>query len=216
MKKIVIIGAGGFAREVSWLIEDINKQSSEWEMLGFIDKDKSQIGKILNGFPILGDESWFDNQNGEIYAICALGEGTIRRKIIQKLNGMNIKYAKLIHPSVIMSDYNEIGDGTIICAGNILTNNIKVGEHVIINLDCTVGHDAIIESYCTILPSVNVSGNVTLKEGCYVGTGATIIDKIYIGEWTIIGAGSVVVKEIPPRCTAVGVPAKPIKFHNDK
>ncbi len=106
-----------------------------------------------------------------------------------------------------------MGEGTIITAGNILTVDIKIGKHVMVNLDCTIGHDTVIEDFCSIMPSANISGNVKLEEGAYIGTGTQIINKIVIGKYSIIGAGAVVIRDIPARCTAVGVPAKPIKFH---
>ena len=119
----------------------------------------------------------------------------------------------MIHPNVRISQYVKMGHGNIICAGNILTVNIKLGNHVILNLDCTVGHDAIIGDYSTILPSVNISGNSIIKEGCFIGTNSAVIEGVSVGEWSIIGAGAVLTKDIPARCTAVGVPAKAIKFH---
>jgi len=78
---------------------------------------------------------------------------------------------------------------------------------------CTVGHDTSIDDYCAFMPSVNISGEVQIKESVYVGTGAKIINLLEIGENTIVGAGAVVSKTLPSNCTAVGIPAKPIKFH---
>lgn len=78
---------------------------------------------------------------------------------------------------------------------------------------CTVGHDTIIDDYCAFMPSVNISGEVHLHQGVYVGTGAKIINLLEIGQETIVGAGAVVSKSLPAKCTAVGIPAKPIKFH---
>jgi len=130
--------------------------------------------------------------------------------MIDKFKTANISFTNLVHPSVIKSSYIEMKRGIIICAGNILTVNISIGNHVIINLDCTVGHDVVIKDYCTIAPSANISGNVELDEGCDFGTNASTIQSVKIGKWSVIGAGAVVVNDIPPNCTAVGTPAKPI------
>jgi serine acetyltransferase len=86
--------------------------------------------------------------------------------------------------------------------------NIKIGNHVIINLNCTIGHDTIIEDYCSIMPTVIINGNNHLSEGVYVGTGTTFIHQISVGAWTTIGAGAVVVNNIPGNVLALGVPAK--------
>jgi sugar O-acyltransferase (sialic acid O-acetyltransferase NeuD family) len=120
----------------------------------------------------------------------------------------------LIHPSVIVSkDEVSIQKGTIICAGNILTCNIKLKKFITLNLSCTVGHDTIIEDFSSFMPSVNISGEVMIEKNVYVGTGAKIINQLSIGENTVVGAGAVVSKSLPANCTAIGIPAKPIKFH---
>lgn len=211
MKDIVIIGAGGFGREVAWLIEDINKENKEWNFLGFVDDNEEIQGKEINGYKVVGNIEWLKNQ--ELYVVNAIGDPIIKKKVMERLQGSKNKYPVLIHPSVIYSDKVTFGEGSIICAGNIITVNIEIGKHVIINLDCTIGHDAKIGDYSTILPSVNVSGNVDIEECVSVGTGSAIIQGIKIGNNTIVGAGAVVVKDLPANCTAVGSPAKPIKFH---
>ena len=93
--------------------------------------------------------------------------------------------------------------------------NISIGCHVIINLDCTIGHDAIINDFATLYPSVNVSGITNIGHAAELGTGMQIIQGKKIGNYSIIGAGAVVVRDIPDKCTAVGSPARPIKFFED-
>jgi sugar O-acyltransferase (sialic acid O-acetyltransferase NeuD family) len=125
-----------------------------------------------------------------------------------------VSFPTLIHPNVIIGhDFVNIGEGSIICASNIITVNINIGKFVILNLQCTVGHDTSIKDYCSFMPSVNISGEVLIEEGVYVGTGAKIINLLSIGKNSIIGSGAVVAKSLPANCTAVGIPAKPIKFH---
>lgn len=209
MKDIVIIGAGGFAREVAWLIEEINSNLLEWNLLGFIDDNVNSVGKELNGYKVLGTTEYLNELPESVYSVIGIGDGSIRKKIVSKL--MNRKFATLIHPSVSISKTNIFGDGVIICAGNILTVNIKIGNHVIINLDCTVGHDVEIKDYVTVLPSVNISGNTKIGEYTTLGTGAKIIQGINIGKNIIVGAGTVVIRDVDNGCTLVGNPGKIIK-----
>lgn len=206
MKDIVIIGAGGFGREVAWLIEEINSKENEWNLLGFVDDNDAIQGNIINDYPVVGNIDWLLNQ--EINVVCAVADPLLKKEIITKLKVSRNRYPVLIHPSVIYSRHVQIGEGSIICAANIITTNILIGEHVIINLDCTIGHDAIISDYCTILPSVNISGYVELGECVSVGTGTQIIQGKCICKESIIGAGSVIVKDIVESGTYVGAPAK--------
>lgn len=212
MKDIVIIGAGGFGREVAWLIEDINKVNKEWNIVGFVDDNESIQGTEINGYKVVGNIEWLKNQ--EFNVVNAIGDPIVKKKIMKRLEWSKNSYPVLIHPSVIYSDRVSFGEGSIICAGTIITVDIKIGKHVIINLDATIGHDAVLGDYTTVLPSVNVSGFVETGECVSIGTGSAIIQGVKIGANTTIGAGAVVVKDLPANCTAVGVPAKPIKFHN--
>lgn len=211
MKDIIIIGAGGFGREVAWLIEDINKVYKEWNIVGFIDEKVENKGRYLNGYKILGNFSEVTKVEDDLYYICAVGNPEAKKQLVQKAEELGLRAATLIHPSVVMSKHVSIGEGTIICAGNIITVNIKIGNHVIVNLDCTIGHDVLIEDCVTILPSANISGNVKINQCCDIGTGCAIIQGKTIGKNSVIGAGAVVVKDIPDNCVAVGCPAKIIK-----
>ena len=212
MKDLVIIGAGGFGREVAWLVEEINKFNKVWNILGFIDENIELHGKEMNGHKVLGNLDYMLNLDNVRY-VCAIGNVKVRKSIIEKCEKKDFKAATLIHPNVINSQFNNVGEGTIICANSVLTVNVNIGKHVIINLDCTVGHDAILEDYVTIYPSVNISGNCLISECVEIGTGTQIIQGKSIGKESVIGAGSVIVKDIDSSVTAVGVPAKVIKYH---
>ncbi|WLR55470.1 acetyltransferase [Mesobacillus subterraneus] len=214
MKKILIYGASGFAKEVAHLIEDINNNMSEWEIIGFVDDFITDRNININGYPLTTVEQAL--KDNETLAI-AIGVGSPKAKqiILDKLSTYeNIYFPNLIHPKTRISSTNQIGKGIIICEGSILTTNIILKDFVTLNLNCTIGHDTEIKEFTTILPNASISGNIIINKGVDIGTNATIIEKLEIGENSIIGAGSVVVRDIPDNCTAVGIPAKPIKFHN--
>jgi len=211
IKRIAIIGAGGFAREVLDIFDAVNAIEPRYEVLGFIvDPEYGKPGEIVNGKPILGAFDWLA-ENNDVLCLCAVGAPEHRFKLVRRAIEVGARFCSVIHPSVIRSQWLEIGEGTIITAGCILTNQIKIGNHVHLNLDCTIGHDAVLHDYTTLAPGVHISGNVVLQEGCYIGTGANIIEKKTIGAWSIVGAGSTITKDVPPNTTVVGVPGRVIK-----
>lgn len=207
IRDLYIIGAGGFGREVAWLVERINEVSPVWNLKGFIDDNESIWGSKEDRYLVLGGCEYLKNM-GDVYVVCAVGSAKVRKQIIDKLADSRIKYATLVDPSVIMSKRVHVGEGSIICAGTIITVDVTIGKHVIINLDCTLGHDDIVEDYVTIYPSVNVSGNVRIGQMSELGTGAQIIQGKNIVSKTVLGAGAVVVKDVDECGTYVGVPAR--------
>lgn len=216
MKDIAIFGAGGFGREVLGLINDINNIKKIWNIIGFFD-DGIERGKIINGYEVLGGLDELELWKKQINIAISIGNPIVKKKIVETIQNKNVIYPTLIHPNVVIGDNNfvEIGRGCIICSSNIITTNIKIKDFVILNLACTIGHDTIINDYAAFMPSVNISGEVDIGRCVYCGTNATIINQIKIGENTIIGAGAVVTKDLPSDCTAVGMPARPIKFHKN-
>lgn len=211
MKSVVIIGAGGFGREVLEIFKDQNKISKSWNILGFVDENKRLQSKILNGYPVLGGLDWLrEHNNDNLGCVVAIGTCETRKQVVERLQEIGVNFHNAVHPSVIMSDSVEMGRDVIICAGSILTVNIKIGDHVHVDTNCTIAHDAVIGSYCRLNPGVKINGNNHLGEGVYVGTGATFIQEVSAGSWSTIGAGAVVIADIPEKVTALGVPAKVI------
>jgi len=213
MKDLYIVGAGGFGREVAWLVERINSVEPTWNIVGFLDDAEERQNIVINGYKVLGGCGYLGTVEHDCWVICTIGASKVRKQVIERLKSYsNVRFATLVDPSVLLSDSVELGEGTVLCAGTIATVNIKIGNHVIVNLDCTIGHDAVLEDCVTVYPSVNISGNTLMKECVELGTGTQIIQGKIIEKETIVGAGAVVVKDLPAKCTAVGAPAKPIKF----
>ena len=216
MEDIAIYGAGGFGREVLALLEQINERESKYNFIGFFD-DGHERGEMINGFPVLGGMDVLNIREGRLGLVLAIGDPVVKRSVFDKIFNSNISYPSLIHPSVQVcaGRYVEIEEGCIVCAGCIITVNIVIHKFVILNLSCTVGHDTEIGEFSSFMPAVNISGEVVIGKDVYVGTGTKIINQLSIGDGTIVGAGAVVAKTLPPNCTAVGIPAKPIKFHEE-
>ena len=211
-RNIVIIGAGGFAREVLDIYEACNKAGQDDEVLGYIvEPQYSSPGRVFNDKPVLGDFDWLAEHAQEIYAICAVGTPQLRLRLVKFAEERGVRFCSVIHPTALLTKWVNIGEGVVITAGCILTNQINIGNHVHVNLDCTIGHDVVIDDFVTLAPGVHVSGKVKLSTGCYIGTGTNIIDNIHIGKWSIVGAGSTIVRNVPANTTVVGIPGKVIK-----
>ncbi len=213
MQQIAIVGAGGFGREVKWLIDDINQLHPTWEVIGFFD-DAFPSNQKIDSKLHLGSLQQLNQWPQVLAVVVAIGNSTIKQQIVQQITNKNIYFPVLQHPRAIVGKQQvSIGEGSIICANAIVTTDVIIGNHVALGVASTVGHDCTIHDFVSVMPSANISGNVTIGEAAYIGTGVNIIQQQNIGAEAIIGAGAVVVTSIPPKCTAVGVPAKPIKFH---
>lgn len=209
MKEIVLIGSGGFAREIAWLLEENNRYKEEWNLLGFISEEEP--GSVIGNYKVLGNDDWLLKQKQDIHAACCIGDGAVRRRILSKLKkNPKIHYPNLIARQAEISDSVKLGEGCIITTGSVLTVDIKVGNFFISNLGSTIGHDCIIEDYVTLNPGSHISGNVRLESGVSIGTGAVVIQGVTVGENVTVGAGAAVIRELPPGCVAVGVPARPV------
>ena len=212
MRKLYIIGAGGFGREVAWLVERINQHHEKWILEGFIDDNIQIHGNIVDGYKILGGCDYLKQLNEKVWCVCAIGSANARKQTIKTISCYkNVNFATLIDPSVIYSNRTKIDEGSIVCAGTILTVDIEIGKHVILNLDCTIGHDVKIKDFVTVYPSANISGNVMIGECCELGTGMQIIQGKKVTSNCILGAGAVVIGDITESGTYVGCPAVRVK-----
>ena len=212
MEKLVIVGAGGFGREVEWLIKRINQVKPTYEMMGFVD-DVKPTGEEVGHNKVICTTDELAELDENVNVVIAIGNAKVRKRIAEKLKtNSNLNFPNVIDPTVIY-DQEEvtIGKGNIICAGTIMTVNIKIGNFNIINLDCTIGHDDDLRDYITIYPSVNVSGNVIVNDCVEIGTGTQIIQGLSVTSDTIIGASAAIVKDVEESGTYVGVPVKKIK-----
>lgn len=208
MENIVIVGAGGFGREVEWLIKRINQNNPKYNILGYIDDNREKNSKISE-YTVIGNTEEIYELEDDINVVVAIGNSKARKKIIEKIKQIKkVKFPNLIDPLATIDENMIKGEGNIICAGVIATVDIEIHNFNIINLNCTIGHDAKILNFVTIYPNTNISGYVLVNDCVEIGTGTQIIQLLTIGQNSIIGAGSVVIRDIEENVTAVGVPTR--------
>ena len=211
-KKLVIIGAGDFAKELVWIIQEVNKVQCSLEIVGLLDEDNTKEGLQVLGCRVFGElktaSFWGE---GPVYAVCSVAKPASKKMLCEKVRAAGYHFAKIVHPSAVISEYVTIGEGSVIMPGTIVTVDVEVGKHVTINKLCSIGHDSIIKDFCTLAPGVKVGGKVVIEEECDIGMNASIIQSVRIGKGTTVGAGAVVTGDLPGGCTAVGVPARVMK-----
>jgi sugar O-acyltransferase, sialic acid O-acetyltransferase neuD family len=213
MKKIIIIGSGGHAKVVADIILTREKELNEdLKIIGFLDDNFKNLryDNIFN-IPILGDLNNIDNfsKNEDYFFIIAIGSNEVRKKISEKYKELN--YYTAIHPRSVISREVIIGSGTVVMANVVINPNSTIGKHCILNTSSVIEHDNELGDYVHISPNTTLCGGVNIEDNSWVGAGSVVRQQIHIGKDVIVGANSVVVKDIENSCIVAGNPAKKIK-----
>lgn len=213
-RRFVIVGAGGFAREVRYLIEQRSRLlDEEDQVLGYVVTDLTRLGPHDSRDEVLGDYCWLDSHRAEFDAIAlGIGTGRPRLRVANELESSRpwLDWPPLVHPSVIWDTHSvSVGRGVFVGAGVVGTVNLVLHDHCMINLSCTIGHETQIGRASVVNPGTNLSGGVEIGEGALIGTGAQLLQYVTVGDGAIVGAGAVVNRNVPRGETHVGVPARP-------
>ncbi|MBI1761477.1 MAG: acetyltransferase [Acidobacteria bacterium] len=209
---LVIIGAGGHGAEVAAYALDLGCQ-----LLGVLDDGKPpgpwHCSHILGGINALPE---LVRKYGRVGYITALGSNPLRQKIVCQIEELalpSLQAVTLHHTSAWVGVGVEIGEGTLLAPGSLVTTRARIGRHSILNVKASVAHDCLIGDYCNLNPGATLCGGVQLGNGCSIGAAVTVIEKRCIGERSVVGAGAVVIDDIPPDVTVVGIPARIVKRH---
>jgi sugar O-acyltransferase (sialic acid O-acetyltransferase NeuD family) len=214
--RIVVLGAGGHGREVAEILRAQFRNDPAHEVAGFVDDDAQLWGKRRDGLPVLGDWSWFDGEDcTDIRVITAVGSPSSCRVLVARARARDLRFISACSACSLVSPLAQVGQGVTIFPHVVISTNVRIGDFSVLNVAATLSHDCDVGAYSILSPAVHLAGAVKLGDGCFVGMGANIIQSCTIGADSVIGAGAVVLGNLEPGVTAVGVPARVIRGRNE-
>ncbi|MFI6247671.1 acetyltransferase [Streptomyces sp. NPDC051016] len=209
MTGLVIVGAGGFARETAQAVAD----AGEFKLLGHLDDNPALHGTDVDGVPVLGGCDLVHELTGARVVICVGNprDYAARARLVRRLALPADRYATVIHPTASVSATSEIGPGTVLLAHCALTAAVRVGAHVAVMPQVVLTHDDVVEDFATLTSGVRLGGGARLERGAYVGSGALVREGTTVGAWSLVGMGSAVLGDVPPGEVWVGSPARRLR-----
>ncbi len=210
---LVVVGAGGFGREVLDVVDAINAaaHSPAWDVLGVLDDSPTDLNLERlrhRGAAFLGGVDDFLRTKTDCQYVVGVGAPATRRLVAEKFDSTGHEAATLVHPTVTRGFDVEIGPGFVLCAGVCLTTNIRLGRHVHLNLNSTVGHDSRVGDYVSVNPLASISGDCVIGTEVLIGVAGVVLNGLTVADGSTVGGSACVVKDVPPSVVVKGVPAK--------
>ena len=207
---LVIVGAGGFARETAAAVDAVNAVTPTWRLRGFLDDNPALLGQRRGATPIIGALDTIAELPDASVVVCVGNPGNYvaREWLVRRLDLPSDRYASIVHPTAAVAPDCVIGPGSVLLAHCVLTAAASVGAHVAVMPHTVITHDDTVEDYATLAAGVRLRGAVTLARGAYLGAGALVRESIHIGAWSLVGMGSVVLRDVPPAQVWAGNPAR--------
>lgn len=212
-RDIVVVGAGGHGRELFDIIQAVNRVSRRpsWRVVGFVDDKPSAANRRrvdCLGVPMLGPLEWLGEAPSGTWLVIGVGEPRTRREIGQRTRAYDLRAANLVHPAATVGAQTTLAEGVVLFAGARVTTNVRLGRHVHVNQNATVGHDSVLEDWASVHPLAAISGECRVGVGALVGTNACVLQGLQIGGGAVVGAGACVVRDVAPGAVVKGVPAR--------
>ncbi len=203
---IVILGVGGMGRELLTYYQDAGMFDS---VKGLLEEHSSRAGQLVRGKRILGESELPENKL-DVKLIAGIGN-PLRKRWVEELEAKGYRFDTLVHDRAYIGENVKVGDGSVICPGVILTCDISLGRHCIINVKASVSHDCKLGNFVTVSPGATVGGGVEIGDETWIGIGATVIQRIKIGKRVFIAAGAVIVDDVPDDSLVMGVPGRVVR-----
>ena len=205
---VVVVGAGGHAREVMECLLHAWRAGTGPEPLGFIDESPDRTDS-MNGLPVLGGLEWLVAPAArDVEVICAIGTPSACRDLVGRVSRYGVPFGTMVSPLAWIAPTASVDEGSMIFPQVVVNANARVGRHVTLNVASTVSHDTVVGDFCGVGPGAHLAGNVWLGEACFIGMSANVIQGVTIGAGSVVGAGAVVLEDVPEGATVVGVPGR--------
>ena len=201
-----IVGAGGHGGAVFDCLSAVHGTALEASFY-----DDAPERRSVFGVPIAGPVSLLLADESSQRVFVAIGDNRRRQEVTRLFTKAGKSFVTILHPFTAISPRATIGAGTIAVAGTIVNAGARVGDGVILNTHSSVGHDCVVGDFAQVAPGVNLGGGSVIEEGAFLGIGVKVAPLVSVGAWAVVGAGSVVLENLPPGCFAYGAPARVIR-----
>jgi sugar O-acyltransferase (sialic acid O-acetyltransferase NeuD family) len=210
MMRILIIGAGGHAQVIADVILCRTRLGEDVRLVGFVDDNTRLLGSEMFGVKVLGRIEQVAEFDPDA-VIVGIGDNATRARVYDQLKASGVTFGAIIHPRAVVAENVRLGEGSVVFANAVINTGSIIGPNVIVNTGATVDHHAHIGAHVHIAPGVHLGGTVTVEEGTFLGIGSSVIPNRTLGAWSTVGAGAVIIHDVPPHATVVGIPAKPLQ-----
>ena len=206
MKKLLIVGAGGFGRELYAWAGQHPACGREWGLAGFLDDNAAALasfGSFAPVYPLAGHRP-----SADMVYLCGVGMPALKEKLITPLLAAGAEFLTFVHPQALVGARVKLGNGVVLCPGAVVSVDIDLGDFVMVNLNCTIGHDASLGPWTSLSAQCDITGHVRIADRVFMGSRASVIPGKSVGSRSVVGAGAVVVTDVPADVTVVGIPAR--------